>query len=194
MKFSKIRMPKIFMRGKMPKFGYIVASLILISAIVIMSVSCSTTSFHETMENIANSLPGDKKDNIASKVSSSTTPLATTLSNKKNAMTTSSSTTGTTEGFVSDVSYRDTLTTFPGSVINPSSWSPPLDTAEKDSAPLQYNNLDMFNKAHFSPACCAKGPSSELSTSMGCVCLSNKDAYFITEGRGGNNMNPSAII
>ena len=193
MKFSKIRIPKVPMRGKLPKSGYIVATIILIFAIMIMSVSCSTTSFHETMENIANSLPDDKKDAIASKVSSSPGPVVSAVSDKKNASVTTTAT-GTTEGFVSNVSYRDTLTSFPGSVINPSAWSPSLNTAENDSAPLQFNKLDMFNKARFSPACCAKGPGSQLSTSMGCVCLSNKDAYFITEGRGGNNMNPSAII
>lgn len=181
MKFSKARIPKIAMRGKRPIFSYIVASIILIGAIFLISASCSSTSFHETMENIANSLPGDKRENVASTVSSVTAK----VNDKKSS---------TTESFVSNVSYRDTPTPFPGSVINPAAWSPPLDIAGKDSASLKLNNLDIFKSAHFSPSCCAKGPGSGLSTSMGCVCLTNKDAYFITEGRGGNNMNPSAII
>jgi len=185
MKFSKARMPKLSMRGKTPKFAYIAAAIILIAAIFMISASCSSNLFLETMENIANSLPDDK---IANKISTSTTspgPVATKVADKKSA---------TTEGFVSGVSFRDTPTPFPGREINPSAWSPPLNMAGKDSAPLNVNNLDIFKSAHFSPACCAKGPGSGLSTSMGCVCLSNKDAYFITEGRGGNNMNPSAII
>jgi hypothetical protein len=191
MKFSKARMPKISMRGKVPKFAYIVATVILIAVIFMISSSCSSNLFLETMENIANSLPDDK---IANKVAESTPPsgqVATKVADKKNSTT---STTSTTEGFVSGVLFRDTPASFPGSVINPSSWSPPVNVAGKDSAPLNINNLDIFKSAQFSPACCAKGPGSGLSTSMGCVCLSNKDAYFITEGRGGNNMNPSAII
>jgi len=196
MKFSKIRMPKFNMRGKIPKTAYIVTSVILLAAIFILSVSCSSVSFHEALENIANAIPQEKRDEAANKLATSGATPPGTVADKLStvASTASSSTTGTTESFVSDMSFRDTPASFPGSVINPSAWSPPLNTAELDSAPLALNNLDMFKSAHYSPGCCAKGPSSGLSTSMGCVCLSNKDAYFITEGRGGNNMNPSAII
>ena len=193
MKFSKIRLPNFNMRGKMPKSAYIVTSVILLAAIFLLTISCSSRTFHETLESIANTLPEEKRSEISNKVASSTPAPTGEIANKVSSKTTRTTTT-TTESFVSDMYFKDTPTPFPGNVINPSAWSPPLNTAELDSSPLSLNNLDMFKSAHYSPQCCAKGPSSGLSTSMGCVCLSNKDAYFITEGRGGNNMNPSAII
>jgi len=68
------------------------------------------------------------------------------------------------------------------------------DISENVSAPLDRNNLNMINNARFSPSCCASGPGSGMSTSMGCACLSNSDAFYITQGRGGGNMNPTEII
>lgn len=199
MKFSKARVPKNVIGGKFPKLSYIVTSIILIAIMFLLAASCASSTFQETLESIANTLPDEARDKISTKVSSSsTTPgtLANKLSTKINSSTTPTTTptTETTESFVGDIMYRDTPAPFPGSVINSSAWSPTINASESRSAPLSFNSLDVFKSAQYSPSCCAKGPGSGLSTSMGCVCLTNKDAYFITEGRGGNNMNPSAII
>jgi hypothetical protein len=98
------------------------------------------------------------------------------------------------EGFVGRVSFMDTPTMFPGSVVDTSKWTNIVDISENVSAPLDRNNLNMINNARFSPSCCASGPGSGMSTSMGCACLSNSDAFYITQGRGGGNMNPTEII
>ena len=98
------------------------------------------------------------------------------------------------EGFTGNGLFRNTATTFPQDVVDTRKWNTNVNTAGDLSAPLDRNSLYMFNNANFSPSCCGAGPGSGMSTSMGCACLSNSDAFFITEGRGGGNMNPSEII
>jgi hypothetical protein len=98
------------------------------------------------------------------------------------------------EGFTGNSLFRNTATTFPQAVVDTRRWNTTVNTEEDLSAPLDRNSLYMFNNANFSPNCCGTGPGSGMSTSMGCACLSNSDAFFITEGRGGGNMNPTAII
>ena len=98
------------------------------------------------------------------------------------------------EGFVGDGLFKNSATTFPGSRIDTTKWNSNVNLAGSSATPLDRNSLYMFNNAHFSPNCCAKGPGSGMSTSMGCACLTNSDAFYITEGRGGGNMNPTEII
>ena len=99
-----------------------------------------------------------------------------------------------TEGFVSGLSFQDSATTFPGAPIDTTNWYPSTNVAQDDATPLDRNNLYMFNNARFSHNCCAKGPGSGMSSSMGCVCLTNDDAFYITQGRGGGNINPTDIF
>jgi hypothetical protein len=98
------------------------------------------------------------------------------------------------EGFVGDGLFKNSATTFPGARIDTTNWNSNVNLAGNSAVPLDRNSLYMFNSAHFSPNCCAKGPGSGMSTSMGCACLTNSDAFYITEGRGGGNMNPTQII
>lgn len=205
---------KIDMKMKMPKisskvnYQIIMVFILLVVVVFITAMPWASNTFHEALENITPTTDGPLDGAVKNKVKASAAS-ATTSGNKKSSSDVSSmmtnisnmttgkaapSTTTTTEGFVSDVSFRDTPTTFPGSPVDTTNWNPSVSVAQADAAPLDRNSLYMFDHARFSPSCCAKGPGSGMSSSMGCVCLTNADAFYITQGRGGGNMNPTDIF
>ena len=207
----KIKMPN--MSSKV-NHQIIMVFILLVVVVFITVMPWASNTFHEALENISTTpdapLDGAVKDKIKAQVSttptvptSSTTTtkppgdISTMMSNIKS-MTTgkvpSTDTTTTTEGFVSDISFRDSATTFPGAPIDMTNWYPSTNDAQSGAVPLDRNSLFIFNNARFSPNCCAKGPGSSASTSMGCACLTNDDAYFMYQGRGGGNMGPSDIF
>jgi hypothetical protein len=202
----KMRIPNISRRVN---YQIITLFILLVVVIFITAMPWASNTFHEALENISNTptpppLNGTVKDKVQTSVASvsanGTKPkddISSALTNIKNisiGTTPTPTPTTTTEGFVSDYLFQNSPTSFPGYPVDTTNWSPVSDIAELESAPLDKNSLYMFNNARFSPNCCAKGPGSSMSSSMGCVCLTNNDAYYITEGRGGGNMNPSAII
>lgn len=190
----KIRMPNI---SKKVNYQIIMLFILLVVVIFITAMPWASNTFHEALENISNTptpLPTDVKDNtVKDKTTTSVAASGSIPTSVKN-MSVGTTTKATTEGFVSDVLFRDSPTEFPGSPIDTTNWNQSVSVAQDDAVPLDRNSLYMFNNARFSPTCCAKGPGSGMSSSMGCVCLTNNDAFYITEGRGGGNMNPTAII
>ena len=190
---------KIDMKMKIPslprKYHQIIIVLILLVVVIfITAMPWASNTFHEALENIVSdtalATPPTKEDvkaNLTAKVEDK-------KSNIASGPATSTITPTTQEGFVGDLLFKDSPTTFPGSPIDTSNWNPSVGVAETDATKLDRNSLYMFDNARFSPACCAKGPGSGMSSSMGCVCLTNSDAFYITEGRGGGNMNPTEII
>jgi hypothetical protein len=203
---------KIDMKMKMPKisskvnYQIIMVFILLVVVVFITAMPWASNTFHEALENITPTTDGpldgavkDKVKATAASASSTVTPVNKKLpSDVSSRMTNvSNMTTGkasTTEGFVSDVSFRDSPTVFPGTPVDTTNWNPSVGVAQADAAPLDRDSLYMFDHARFSPSCCAKGPGSGMSSSMGCVCLTNKDAFYITQGRGGGNMNPTDIF
>ena len=195
---------KIDMKMKMPKisskinYQIIVVFILLVVVVFITAMPWASNTFHEALENISNTPDGPMSGAVKDKVkasASSTTP--TSINGNKKSTVSNMVTTrkpSSTEGFVSDISFRDSPTIFPGTPVNTSNWNPSVGVAQADAAPLDRNSLYMFDKARFSPSCCAKGPGSGMSSSMGCVCLTNSDAFYITQGRGGGNMNPTDIF
>jgi hypothetical protein len=194
---------KIDMKMKMPKisskvnYQIIMVFILLVVVVFITAMPWASNTFHEALENITPTtdgpLDGAVKDKVNATVASTATPVNKKLpSNVSSRMTTGKA--STTEGFVSDVSFRDSPTVFPGTRVDTTNWNPSVGVAQADAAPLDRDSLYMFDHARFSPSCCAKGPGSGMSSSMGCVCLTNKDAFYITQGRGGGNMNPTDIF
>jgi hypothetical protein len=188
---------KIDMKMKMPKisskinYQIIVVFILLVVVVFITAMPWASNTFHEALENISNTPDGPISEAVKDKVKasvSSTAPTSVTGNKKITGKPTS------TEGFVSDISFRDSPTIFPGTPVDTTNWNPSVGVAQADAAPLDRNSLYMFDKARFSPSCCAKGPGSGMSSSMGCVCLTNSDAFYITQGRGGGNMNPTDIF
>jgi hypothetical protein len=188
---------KIDMKMKMPKisskinYQIIVVFILLVVVVFITAMPWASNTFHEALENISNTPDGPISEAVKDKVkasASSTAPTSVTGNKKITGKPTS------TEGFVSDISFRDSPTIFPGTPVDTTNWNPSVGVAQADAAPLDRNSLYMFDKARFSPSCCAKGPGSGMSSSMGCVCLTNSDAFYITQGRGGGNMNPTDIF
>jgi hypothetical protein len=190
----KMRMPKI---SKRINYQIIMLFILLVVVIFITAMPWASNTFHEALENISNTpttpLDGAVKDKVKTSVSTAVAS-GTVPTNIKNMSIGTTTPASTTEGFVSDVSFRDSPTIFPGSPVDTTNWNQSVGVAQADAAPLDRNSLYMFDNARFSPSCCAKGPGSGMSSSMGCVCLTNSDAFYITEGRGGGNMNPTAII
>jgi len=179
---------KIDMKMKMPKisskinYQIIVVFILLVVVVFITAMPWASNTFHEALENISNTPDGPMSEAVKDKVkasASSTAPTSVTGNKKTTGKPTS------TEGFVIDISFRDSPTIFPGTPVDTTNWNPSVGVAQADAAPLDRNSLYMFDKARFSPSCCAKGPGSGMSSSMGCVCLTNSDAFYITQGRGG---------
>lgn len=193
------------MKMKIPnvprKFHQIIMVLILLVVVVfITAMPWASNTFHEALENIASddttTQPPTKdevKANLMAKAEDKKASVVTAV-NSDDVQSTSTSTPTTQEGFVGDLLFKESPTTFPGAPIDTTSWNPSGSVAESHATPLNRNSLYMFDNARFSPACCAKGPGSGMSSSMGCVCLTNRDAFYITEGRGGGNMKPTEII
>jgi hypothetical protein len=199
----KIKMPKMF---KKDNYQLIVAIILLIVVIFITALPWASNTFHEALENISStptkSMDGNVKDKVRGKVNDVedgdekddeteddvrdyTSKMKKMLENGVNLKK---------EGFVGGVSFRDSPTTFPGSPVDTTKWNNQANTPKDAASPLDKNNMYMFNGANFSPNCCASGPGSGMSTSMGCACLTNSDAFYITQGRGGGNINPTEII
>ena len=193
------------MKMKIPnvprKYHQIIMVLILLVVVVfITAMPWASNTFHEALENIASddtTTPPPTKDEIKANITAKVEDKKAAISAEQasNTNTTSSTSTPTTqEGFVGDLLFKESPTLFPGAPIDTTSWNPSTSVAESEAAPLDRNSLYMFNNTRFSPSCCAKGPGSGMSSSMGCVCLRNNDAFYITEGRGGGNMKPTEII
>jgi hypothetical protein len=206
----KIKMPKI---SSKVNHQIIMIFILLIVVIFITVMPWASNTFHEALENITTTpdVPtnGSLKDKVKSPITP-TTPITLDSTNSAktptgdissmltniNNMTTGKipSNDTKTEGFVSGLSFQDSATTFPGAPIDTTNWYPSTNVAQDVATPLDRNNLYMFNNARFSHNCCAKGPGSGMSSSMGCVCLTNDDAFYITQGRGGGNINPTDIF
>lgn len=186
----KIRMPNI---SKKVNYQIIILFILLVVVIFITAMPWASNTFHEALENISNTPTPPVPIAVKDKTNTSVAASESIPTNVKN-MSPGTTPKTTTEGFVGDVLFRDSPTEFPGSPIDTTNWNQSAGVGEDDATPLDRNSLYMFNNARFSPSCCAKGPGSGMSSSMGCVCLTNNDAFYITEGRGGGNMNPTAII
>jgi hypothetical protein len=196
----KIKMPKI---SSKVNYQIIMVFILLVVVVFITAMPWASNTFHEALENITTTpdgpMDGAVKDKVKASVSSATSTVSDSTDGNKRMLTninnmTAGKAQSKTEGFVSDVSFRDSATTFPGSPVDTSNWNPSVGVAEADAAPLNRDSLYMFDNARFSPSCCAKGPGSGMSSSMGCVCLTNSDAFYITQGRGGGNINPTNIF
>lgn len=185
----KMKMPKI---SSKVNYQIIMVFILLVVVVFITAMPWASNTFHEALENITPTTDGPLNGAVKDKVKASATSAVSSMTTGTAAPSTT--TTTTTEGFVSDVSFRDSPTTFPGSLVDTTNWNPSVGVAQADAAPLDRDSLYMFDHARFSPSCCAKGPGSGMSSSMGCVCLTNKDAFYITQGRGGGNMNPTDIF
>jgi len=188
----KLRMPKI--SGKINQ-QIIMVFILLVVVVFITAMPWASNTFHEALDNMESSITNDQDTNEPPEPSDLPELQEPSDENiKSSKKKEANQPTKTTEGFVSNVSFRDSATKFPGYPLDISNWNPSVNVNTGNSTPLDRDSLYMFNNAQFSPNCCAKGPGSGMSTSMGCICLSNDDAYYISEGRGGGNMNPSAII
>ena len=203
----KIKMPKMF---KKDNYQLIVAIILLIVVIFITALPWASNTFHEALENIsstptkstAGNVNGNVKDKAQGKVNDveddgekddETDDDVRDYSSKMKKMM-ENGVNLKKEGFVGGVSFRDSPTIFPGSAVDTTKWNNQANTPTDVASPLDKNNMYMFNGAKFSPNCCASGPGSGMSTSMGCACLTNSDAFYITQGRGGGNINPTEII
>jgi len=196
---------KIDMKMKIPsipkKYNQVIMVLILLVVVIfITAMPWASNTFHEALEDMASqdttTTPPTKEEvkaNLSTKVEDKKASISSNVSSATGEAT-STSTPTTQEGFVGDLLFKESPTTFPGAPLDTSSWNPSDNVTGSMAVPLDRNSLYMFNNAHYSPQCCAKGPGSGMSSSMGCVCLTNADAFYITEGRGGGNMNPTNII
>jgi hypothetical protein len=198
-----MKLPKVSKKSNMHIIALIV---LLIIVIFITSMPFVSNSFHEALENISNvsqdtkdAVKANIKDKVASQVKTTeSTPPPDTTSTSPPTDTTSipppPTDTTSTEGFSGDMMYSATTSSFPSLLVDTNSWNTSSNNSDNLSVPLNRNDMYMFSNSKFSSSCCARGPGSGMSTSMGCLCLNNNDAYYITEGRGGNNMNPCEII
>jgi cytoskeletal protein RodZ len=185
----KIKMPKL---SKNDNYQLIVAVILLVVVVFITAMPWASNTFHEALENMSTSSKNlSDEDEVVEDVEYSD-EMNNEEEMDKNIEKDDAE---EKEGFVGGSLFRDTATTFPGSVVDSTKWNnnANVDVSADYATPLDKNNLYMFNNAHFSPNCCS-GPGSGLSSSLGCACLTNSDAFYITQGRGGGNMNPTEII
>jgi hypothetical protein len=179
---------KIDMKIKMPRLSrgvnhqILMVLILLVVVVFITAMPWASNIFHEALENIS--------EGENSKISQ-----GENLKEEVQQTKTEEEKEKTQEGFISNsLLFKESPTMFPGAPIDTTNWNSYTNIGEDIATPVDRNSLYMFNNARFSPNCCAKGPGSGMSTSMGCVCLTNSDAFYITQGRGGGNINPTNIF